>query len=112
MKSFNVIIYNFNAQKFESYDIMPYLISVYRDLEADKRKQRRQPLPKTYDEFKQFVNNESMYQWWGRCEYEIILVDWPGQKHEEKWDIYQQIQMNLDLITETLIWNLMKENDE
>lgn len=32
MTSFNVIWQDFNAQKFESYDIMPYLIRSYNNL--------------------------------------------------------------------------------
>ena len=111
MQQFNVINYNFNAQKFESYDVIPYLVSAYNDkvqlynecLEEDFWK-----VPQTFDEFKEFVQKESLYQFWGRCEYEIILVDWPCQKHEEKWDVYQQIMMNLDLVTKTLMECLEK----
>jgi len=109
MQQFNVINYNFNAQKFESYDVIPYLVSAYND-----RVQRHNELPEeeywkvpqTFDEFKEFVKKESQYQFWARCEYEIILVDWPCQKHEEKWDVYQQIMMNLDLVTKTLMEEL------
>ena len=61
---------------------------------------------KTFEEFKEFVKKESMYQWWSRCEYEIILQCWPGQDHSEKWDVYQQIMINLDLVTNILIQNL------
>ena len=43
-----------------------------------------------------------MYQWWSRCEYEIIISDWPPSGKEEKWDVYKQIEMNLDLITRVL----------
>lgn len=44
-----------------------------------------------------------MYQWWSRCEYEIILTDWPNQKKFEKWDVHEQVKMNIDIITELLI---------
>ena len=47
-----------------------------------------------------------MYQWWARCEYEIILSDWPCQKVEEKWDIYRQIMLNIDIITDVFIENI------
>lgn len=103
MKEFNVITYDFNRGKFVPYNVIPYLVGVYN---------KEQPDLESFDDFKEFVRKESMYQFWGRCEYEIILVDWPCQKKEEKWDVYEQILMNLDLITETLIWNLMKENNE
>ena len=101
MKSFNVIIYNYNAQKFEHYDIMPYLIRVYQET--------HKPKPITIEEFKEFIKKESMYQWWSRCEYEIILSDWPCQNHKEKWDIYNQVMMNLDIIANILMENIKND---
>lgn len=95
MKKFNVIIEN--NGKFESYDIMPYLIDKYNESESK---------PTTFDSYKEFIEKWSMYQWWARCEYEIILSDWPREKHKEKWDIYRQIMMNIDLITEIFISNV------
>lgn len=95
MKSFNVISWNLNKLKFEAYNVIPYLVRSYNNCKEKKYK----PLPKTYEEFKNFVIDESRYQFWGRCEYEIILVDWPCQKTEEKWDVHKQIMMNVDIIT-------------
>ena len=123
MKQFNVIIYNFNAQKFKAYDVIPYLVRTYNDrveryheilLESAQTKSQKEAdeykgaleywkIPKTFEEFKDFVKKESQYQFWARCEYEIILVDWPCQRHEEKWDVYDQIMMNLDIITKLLM---------
>ena len=103
MEQFNVINYNCNAKRFETYDVIPHLVDEYNRLKGDKVMQRHNPLPVTFDEFKKFVKDESMYQWWGRCEYEIILVDWPSQTIDEKWDIYEQIMMNLDLVTELVM---------
>ena len=101
MKSFNVIIYDPNLRKFVEYDIMPYLIRTYNE-----KKERKETLPKTFDEFKNFVKSESQYQFWSRCEYEIILIDWPCQKNHEKWDVYKQIMMNLDIVTKILMENI------
>ena len=92
MKSFNVINFDINHNVFESYDVIPYLVNAYKETTKNDR-------PKTYNEFKNFVKDESMYMFWGRCEYEILLVDWPCKKISEKWDIYKQIMMNLDIIT-------------
>ena len=94
MKSFNVINYDINRQKFISYNILPYLVNTYEEIKKDKYRKT----PETFEEFKHFVEKESMYQFWSRCEYEIILKDWPCQKVEEKWDVYDQIMMNLDVI--------------
>lgn len=90
MLKFNVIYCNVNSRRMEEYDIIPYLKECYK---VSKSK------PRTFDEFKQFIIRESRYQWWSRCEYEVIISSWPTGLGEEKWDIYQQIMMNIDLIT-------------
>lgn len=87
---FNVICYDFNAGKMEEYDIIPYLDSCYKEAENK---------PQTFYQFKEFIKNKSMYMWWSRCQYEIILSDWPNNKIREKWDIHRQVIMNIDLIT-------------
>lgn len=94
MEKFNVIIYDVNKNKFTSYNIIPYLKNAYQE---SKHK------PTTFDEFKKFILSKSLYQWWSRCEYEIILLDWPCEKHFEKWDVYKQVEMNIDLITKIFI---------
>lgn len=99
MKSFNVIWYNHNSAKFEPYDIMPYFIDKYNET---KRK------PKTFDEFKEFIESWSVYMYWCRCEYEIIICDWPNQSVQEKWDIHKQIMMNIDVIADILMSNISK----
>ena len=103
MKSFNVIIYDPNLREFDKYDIMPYLIRTYNE-----KKEKKETLPETFDEFKNFVKNESQYQFWARCEYEILLIDWPCQKNHEKWDVYKQIMMNLDIVTKVFMENIKK----
>ena len=99
IKSFYVIIESNGT--FKPYDVIPYLVSVYNDRKPKDR-------PKTYEEFKEFVKSWSRYQWWARCEYEIILSDWPCQRKEEKWDIYTQLMMNHDLVTQILM-NVLKK---
>lgn len=99
MKIFNVIIWDPNYKKFISYDIVPYFVDTYKDLKERKYKK----IPKTFDEFKKWVIEEARYQFWGRCEYEVILVDWPCQQKEEKIDVYWQIMMNIELITQLVI---------
>lgn len=104
MHSFNVIVGNFNSGKFEAYDVIPYLVSRYN--EARKR-------PRTIEEFKEFIEEEAAYHWWGRCEYEILLFPWPYKANEEgliedfkqakKIDIYQQLMMNIDVVTKILM---------
>lgn len=97
---FFVINENINAKKFAPYDIMPYLIDCYKDA----RKKKKQP--KTFDEFKEFVNKSSLYMYWARCQYEIVLNSWPCGDHQKKIDVHWQINMNKDLITRVLMENV------
>ncbi len=96
IKPFYVINYDINAQKFIKYDIMPYLTNCYKTIKNKEKK------PKTLDEFKKFVEKNSLYMYWARCEYEIILLDWPCQKDKKKIDIHWQIMNNIDVISEIL----------
>ena len=128
MKQFNVINFNFNAKKFEAYDVIPYLVREYHEqieryntakLELEEAKTEQEieiaksnldywRVPQTFGEFKKFVKDRAQYQFWSRCEYEIILVDWPCQKTEEKWDVYDQIMMNLDIVTQLVMEEVFK----
>lgn len=99
MKSYNVVVYDINRNVFSAYDIMPYLV---RCVNEKKPKNR----PKTRDEYTKFIKAESLCQWWSRCEYEIVLSDWPNGKIHEKKDVYWQIMMNIEVITDLLIENV------
>ena len=94
MKSFYVIVYDVNRKTFIPYDVIPYLKKCYYEA-ADK--------PETPEEFKNFVKCQSMYQWWSRCEYEIILSDWPSQCQQKKIDVHYQVMTNLDAVTKVLM---------
>lgn len=128
MKEFNVIIFDFNSNKFVAYNVIPYFVNKYNDrVKANKEandalknavqrgdeheienatsllKSVWYKIPESFEEFKDFVKNESQYQFWARCEYEIILEDWPCQKTSEKWDVHRQVMMNLDTVTNIVI---------
>lgn len=99
MKPYYVINWDFNKDKMAPYDIMPYL---YREYLEDKDKfvfMKGHKIPETFEEYKEFILSASRYQFWARCEYEVIVTGWPQQKNELKLDIYRQIEMNIDVIT-------------
>lgn len=102
MKSFNVIIYNFNSKKFQPYDVMPYFINEYYETENK---------PISFSEFRKFIEDKSHYRYWSRCEYEIVLQSWPKGDIEQKWDIHKQIMMNINIITKILIENVNGEDN-
>lgn len=99
MKTFNVIIWDPNHKKFVPYNVIPYFVQAYEELKQKKYKK----VPKTFDEFKEWVIDETHYQFWGRCEYEVILVDWPCQQKEEKIDVCWQIMLNIEFITKLIM---------
>lgn len=99
IKHFNVIHFDFNGRRIESYDVMPYLLGCYR---GEKKKDRLA----TFEEFREFVDRKSKYMYWGRCEYEVVVHGWPTKTVKNKIDIYWQIKMNLDLVTKVLMENV------
>lgn len=101
-KKFNVLNAMY-GDKVGKYDIMPYLIAVYKSTKKDRR-------PTTFEEAKEFIISNGRYQWWGRCEYEIIVADWPCQKNERKIDIFEQVMMNIDIITDIFMENVNLKN--
>lgn len=111
---FNVLIENFNTGKFEPYDVIPTLVQEWRIVKERMEKfgfeTKESPywyLPKTKEEFKEWVKSHLFYRFWSKCEYEIILVGWPNDKHTRKIDIYEQCMMNLDIITK-IFYNYIK----
>lgn len=99
---FYVIHYETNSRKFEKYDIMPYLVRCYKEA----KKKKHIDCPSTFEEFKKFVERNSKYMYWARCEYEVILSDWPCNSVQTKIDIHWQIMNNLDLVTRLLMENV------
>ena len=58
-----------------------------------------------YDKMKRDIEALLQYYFWSKCEYEIILSDWPPSKNfkEKKVDIYDQVMLNIDaFISSTL----------
>ena len=98
MNQFNVLNWGINRNELEPYDVLPYFRKCYEEC---KKKDR----PKTANEWEEFIRRKGMYMFWSRCEYEIIISPWPPQKKNVsvKIDVWQQIEMNLDLIVELLM---------
>jgi hypothetical protein len=108
---YNVILWDINRDTLEYYDVMPYFINEWKEEKKKKHKTwnldalhtgdniKNNKMPETYDEFKKFILDKSMYQFWARCEYECIVSGWPVKKNEVKIDAYDQIKANIDVIT-------------
>lgn len=101
---FNVIVQDINRQEFGAYDIMPYLMNCWES--EKKSKPRARELPTDLKGLHQWIDRRLMYQYWSRCEYEVIVQGWPNQSNEQKIDVYWQAKMNLPLITQVFIDNM------
>lgn len=99
MNKYNVIVYDFNSNQFKSYDVLEYFIDEYNKIKKSKR-------PKTFDDIKNFIKGKSLYQFWSRCQYEIILSDWPNNSFNKKIDVHYQIMMNIDIVTKLFMENI------
>ena len=64
------------------------------------------------DEFAKLIRTALMYQYWARCEYEIILTGWPPPNptrfKDLKIDIFDQVSMNWDAFID-YIWTHREE---
>lgn len=111
MKKFNVLTWDFNTDKLEPYDVIPYFVERYKDRKkkADRKSYKKMAevnpeykkyygLPETLDEMKGFIEGESVYMFWSRCEWEIIVHGWPVKGNEYKLDVHEQVMMNIDTI--------------
>lgn len=107
MVEYRVITWDFSTDRVKHYDIMPYL---YRRLEEKKKRKQITLKDLTLEKLKEFIDDESKYQFWARCQYEVILSSWPprenGRRH--KMDVYEQIHMNLDNIAKLMYDDLQK----
>ena len=63
----------------------------------------------TFEELKEFIDSTAKYRYWSRCEYEVIVTGWPVSRDKHKLDVYEQIEMNLDNITQLMLEDLQKK---
>lgn len=96
MTEFNVLHWDFNEPTPTPYDVLPYFRERYKSTNKVER-------PVTKEQWKEFITRWGKYMFWARCEYEVIIKQWPTTDKSYKIDIWQQIEYNLDLIAEILM---------
>lgn len=124
MTKFNVLTWDFNTDKLKHYNIIPYFIERYKErversedetikynIDNYPEYKTRFDIPQTIDEFKKFVEDESMYMFWSRCEWEMIIHGWPLKREEYKIDVHEQIMMNIDVIVDILYKEINNEKN-
>ena len=122
MKKFNVLLWDFNSDGLEHYDVIPYFVDRYNERvkqykKASKRKDfdpnnEWYKVPETLEDFKKFIKDESRYQFWSRCQYEMICHGWPVRKNDYKLDVHEQIMMNIDIVAEILYNEINKKKNK
>lgn len=101
-----VYIENFNAKRIEQYNVFNHFKFSEEVKEAYKEHKD------DFDAFSVSVQRSLMYYFWSKCEWEIILSDWPPSENfnDMKISVYDQIMLNWNVFIE-YIWNtLQKEN--
>ena len=68
----------------------------------------------TRGQLKLFLEGKFMNMFWSRCEWEVIVCDWPygndgliESARPKKIDVWDQLKANLDVITD-LVWNYIE----
>ena len=101
MLEYNVYVENFNSRKIEVYNIFKYnnLENIFKEIKKETNSK---------EEFLEKVKRELQYRYWSKCEWEIILSEWPPVKDDsfkrEKIDVYDQIMLNWNIFSE-YVWN-------
>ena len=97
----NVYVFDCNRRSMKDYNIfrhsgfVKYLCEIYQ-----------KELLSAVD-FQEEVRRELQYHFWSKCEYEIVLTEWPSHENlskdvREKIDVYDQITLNFDRFIEWL----------
>jgi hypothetical protein len=122
---------NIKPQYFENHKWNVYVFDVNRDAMKDYNIFRHGGFVKYLCEiyqkealsavdFQYEVCRELQYHFWSKCEYEIILTEWPPHEDlskdvRKKIDVYDQIMLNIDRFIEWLytdyqdLWKCFKE---
>lgn len=103
--SFNVLIYK--NGKVEHYDVLPYFRDSWKEkynkeekekIKTAKSKARRMQL------FTEWVRGRSRYMFWARCEWEMLLANWPFGSYRLRNEMKEFLKgpVNLDDYTQCL----------
>lgn len=93
MLEWKVLNYDFNKDKIIEYNVFN------KEFENDIKEAVKDKRILKYEELKAYIKKNFQYQYWSKAEYEI-LVSGLFSDNIEKIDIYRQLEMNLDTITE------------
>lgn len=93
----NVLFHDFNKD-----EIIPYNI-FYGDFPVELSKYLKKQKTYKYEDIKEYMNKWALYNYWCKSEYEILVSGLHTKAKDFKIDVYTQIKMNIDRITEYVI---------
>lgn len=105
--------YAFNQSKIRPFNVFLHS-SYYKDLYDLLRKYKRierQTGKVDMEQFSDAVKHITMYYYWSKCEWEVIISGWPPSSlrtEEIKVDVYDQLALNWDAFI-NYIWEHRKE---
>lgn len=104
MLEWNVYINSFNEKRIEICNIFDHC----RFLDGCKKIAKKYKDDKAA--FAEELRRELMYYFWSKCEWEIILKDWPPHDdfNDEKVDVYDQVRLNWNIFVD-YVWENRKE---
>lgn len=108
MAKFNVLLYDDSRKQATPYDVVPYFVREWNNTRHDAFGKSK---VKTKAEFKTWVQHESQYEFWGRCQFEFLMAPWTYrietlEDELYKIDIHEQIMLNIDILVDILIKEL------
>ena len=114
LTKFNVL--TFSNGKIREYDILPYFRDSWKEKynkeEKDKIKAAKYDA-KRRQLFKEWVRGRSLYMFWARCEWEMLIGSWPyGSKNiNDKMKEFMSESRNLDDYHDSLVFDNIITSD-
>lgn len=106
LKKFNVL--TFSNSKIREYDVLPYFRDSWKEKYNKKEKEKIRAAK--YDSkrkqlFKEWVRGRSLYMFWSRCEWEMLIGSWPyGSKRiNDQMKEFMSESRNLDNYHDSII---------
>lgn len=103
MLEWYVYLADINKKEIIKYNVFKHY-SFYEDLKINIKNNKNKK------DFIDRLRKDSMYYFWAKSEYEIILGSWPewDKFKKEKIDVYSQLMLNWDKFVD-YIWENRKE---
>ena len=94
----NVMIHDFNSNNIRSYNVLndSYIIDSLKN--AIKKGEVT-----SFNDVKNFLSGKFKAQYWSRTEYEMLVSGLFDKSEAKKIDVWYQLEMNIDNITEYVI---------